>query len=282
MMETELLDYVRHLRLRVAATTCLRKCWQIRAYLKHLAAKEKCYTEATRQDVEAFLLSLHGSQQFRQSTCCTVREFYVFHRTPDNPADGIAFKRDDSYHLPVVPSRAVVDEIIACLADGDSDLRIRDRLMMELAYGSALRRDELRKVNVEDVDIEGRTVTVTGKGSKTRTVPITAKTAGTVREYLSRRRATRGPLLVSHMGRRLSCNGVYTVMRDRVGIRPHLLRHACATHMLANGASIRVIQEMLGHSDLKATQIYTAIDKGNLARIVNEKHPRKEEKMLSL
>jgi integrase/recombinase XerC len=281
MMEPELLDFVKEMRLKVAPTTYHRKYWQIRAYLKNIAAKGKAFTEATRQDVEAFLLSLRCSRQFRQSVCCTVREFYEFHRITENPAAGIEFKRDDSYHLPAVPPKAAVNAIIERLAQGDDDLRIRDRLMMELAYGSALRRDELRKVNIEDIDLEGQTVRVTGKGNKTRIVPLTSKAAGIVREYLARRKAARGPLLVSFMGRRLSCNGVYSVMRNRVGMRPHLLRHACATHMLANGASIRVIQELLGHSDLKATQFYTAIEKGNLSRIVNQKHPRNRGNLLS-
>jgi integrase/recombinase XerC len=280
-MEMELLDFVKQMRLKVATTTYQRKYWQIRSWFKYLATKKLNWFEATRQDVESFLLSLKCSRPFRQSMCCTVREFYDFHRMPENPAAGIEFKRDDSYHLPKVPGNAAVNEIIDRLSDGEIVLAIRDRLMMELAYGSGLRRDELRKINIEDVDLEEENVRVTGKGNKTRIVPLTATAAGTVREYLSRRRVTRGPLLVSFMGRRLSCNGVYSVMKNRVGIRPHLLRHACATHMLGNGASIRAIQELLGHSDLKATQIYTSIEKGKLGQIVNEKHPRKGGKMLS-
>jgi integrase/recombinase XerD len=277
-MEAELLDFIRVLRLKAAPTTCRRKHWQIQAYLNYLAAEKKNYADAKRQDVEAFLLSISCARQFRQSVCCTVREFYEFHRIPENPADNIEFKRDDSYHLPSVPPKGAIDEIIARISNGDDDLHIRDRLMMELAYGSGLRRDELRKVNVEDVNLEERTVTVTGKGNKTRIVPLTSDAAGIIREYLLRRKTSRGPLLVSYVGRRLSCNGVYSIMRNRVGLRPHLLRHACATHMLANGASIRVIQELLGHSDLKSTQIYTSIEKGNLARIISEKHPRNDKK----
>jgi integrase/recombinase XerC len=146
--------------------------------------------------------------------------------------------------------------------------------MVELAYGSGLRRDEMRKVNVEDVDLEGQTVRVTGKGNKTRIVPLTSKAASTAREYLARRRATRGPLLVSFMGRRLTAHGVYVAMRTRAGIRPHLLRHACATHMLANGAGIRIVQELLGHADLKATQVYTHLEKSDLCRVVSSRHPR--------
>jgi len=280
-MEIELLDFVKQMRLKVASTTYQRKYWQIRSWFKYLASQKRNWFEATRQDVESFLLSLKCSRAFRQSMCGVIREFYDFHGMPENPAAGIEFKRDDSYRLPKVPGKSAVNEIIDRLSDGESVLAIRDRLMMELAYGSGLRRDELRKINIEDVDLEEENVRVTGKGNKTRIVPLTATAADTVRDYLSRRRVTRGPLLVSFMGRRLSCNGVYSVMKNRVGIRPHLLRHACATHMLGNGASIRAIQEILGHRDLKSTQIYTSIEKGNLKRIVNEKHPRKHGKTLA-
>jgi site-specific recombinase XerC len=135
----------------------------------------------------------------------------------------------------------------------------------------------LRRVNVEDLDLEDRSIRVTGKGSKMRIVPITTTAADVARQYLSIRHASRGPLLVSYTGRRLSCGGVYMVMRERVGIRPHLLRHACATHMLQNGAGIRTIQELLGHADLKATQIYTHLDKTDLAAVVERRHPRAQK-----
>jgi site-specific recombinase XerD len=135
----------------------------------------------------------------------------------------------------------------------------------------------LRRVNVEDLDLEDRSIRVTGKGSKMRIVPITSTAADVARQYLSIRHASRGPLLVSYTGRRLSSNGVYAVMCKRAGIRPHLLRHACATHMLQNGAGIRTIQELLGHADLKATQIYTHLDKTDLAAVVERRHPRAQK-----
>jgi site-specific recombinase XerD len=276
-MECEILDYLQRIRPRVAAATYKRKSWMVQAYARYLGTLRggKNIATAKRADVEAFLLSLDAGQQFRQAVCCTIRELYDTMRHPDNPAAKIEFKPDHSRRLPQVPSQATIAEIIARLSDNGSDLRIRDRLMVELAYGSGLRRDELHRLNIEDIDLESGTAYVTGKGDKCRTVPLTAKTAETIRRYLTHRTATRGPLLLSYTGRRLSCNSVYTVMRTRAGIRPHLLRHACATHMLANGCGVRVIGELLGHADLASTQIYTTIEKGDLARIVNEKHPRK-------
>lgn len=275
-METELLDYLKSLRLRVGMMTYKRKEWQIRSFFKWLLQQGKHWSESKQSDVSAFLSGLVCSRPARQQIAQVIGDFYEFRKTEENPAAGIVFKRDDSRRLPKVPGRTSVDAIINTLNGKGDILSIRDLLMVELAYGSGLRRDELRKVNTDDIDFEEQTVRVTGKGNKTRIVPVTEKTVQIVRRYLALRRGvSRGPLLVSFMGRRLSVQGVYSILKDRVGIRPHLLRHACATHMLANGAGIRVIQEMLGHADLKATQIYTAIEKGRLKEVVNARHPRR-------
>lgn len=280
-MESELLDYLRHIRPRVASTTCYRKLWQISSFLKYLAEKGKAISEVTRTVVEAYLSGLTCSQQFRQSMCAVVREFYEFlHiRHPqacpaENPAAGIAFKPDKGCRLFNVPSQAAVDEIFARLYEHDGDLHIRDRLMAELAYGSGLRRAELARLNIEDIDLENNTVQVLGKGDKQRVVPITGKAAVTVREYLRRRHASRGPLLVSFYGRRLSLQGIYVIYKERIGLRPHLLRHACATHMLKNGCSIRAIQELLGHNRLSTTYLYTAVEKNRLREVINGSHPK--------
>lgn len=274
MMNDVILDYLRRLRVLVASSTYRRKSWEVQAFGGWMEKAGKPLLDAKQPDVESFLLSLDASNQFRRSVCATIRDLFTFLKVPENPAAKIVFKHDGSYRLPAVPSRAAIDKIFAHLSGDSTDLLIRDRLMVELAYGSGLRRDELRKVNIEDVDFEGQTIRVTGKGNKTRIVPVTTKAASTARSYLARRRATRGPLLLSYTGKRLSAQGVYSVMKLRAGIRPHLLRHACATHMLANGAGIRTVQELLGHADLKATQIYTHLDKSDLQRVVAERHPR--------
>jgi len=279
-MEPELLDYLRHIRPRIASTTYQCKHWQIQAFFKYLAAKGKAISEVNRTIVEEYLAGLTCSQQFRQATCAVVREFYdvLRLRHPDlcpdeNPAAGIEFKPDKSNRLFKVPSQAA-DKIFARLYEQDGDLNIRDRLMAELAYGSGLRRAELAGLDIEDIDLETNTAQVMGKGSKLRVVPITERAVDTVREYLCRRHASRGPLLVSFFGRRLSLGGVYQIYKERIGLRPHLLRHACATHMLRNGCNVRVIQELLGHNRLSTTYLYTAIEKGMLRQVVNGSHPR--------
>lgn len=280
-MKSKYLDFMRSIRPRIASTTYTRKFWQIHAFARWLEKENKRYTKIKQSDVERFLLSITCSRPFRQSMCAVVREFYDFlkiRRPPSrplkNPAEGIGFTRDTSLRLPKVPSQAAVDEIFARLYEKDNSLRIRERLMAELAYGSGLRHVELARLNVEDIDLENATAWVMGKGGKLRLVPLTRRALDAVRELIARRPAPRGPLLVSLSGHRLGVGGVYKVMRYRVGIRPHLLRHACATHMLKNGCGIRVIQELLGHKSLDTTYIYTEVDRENLREIIAQSHPR--------
>ena len=278
-LKSEYLDFMRSIRPRVASTTYTRKLWQIGAFCRWLENKNLRYTKVKQPDIERFLLSLTCSLLFRKSMCGVVREFYDFlkircPRPLKNPASGIEFTHDNSRKLPKTPSQAAVDKIFARLYEKNDDLHIRDRLMAELAYGSGLRRAELARLNVEDIDLETATAWVMGKGGIPRLVPLTTRTLEAMREFIGRRPAPRGPLLVSLYGRRLGVGGVYKVMRYRIGIRPHMLRHACATHMLKNGCGVRVIQELLGHKRLDTTYIYTEVDRENLREIIAKSHPR--------
>ena len=275
-MEAEMLDYLKALRLRVGAMTYRRKVWQIQAYFKWLGKQKKHWAVVKQSDISKYLFGLKCSRAVRLQMLQLIRDFYKFNGVVENPASSIVFKRDQSIKLPAVPNKLSIDELIESLSDKENRYAIRDRLIVELAYGSGLRRDELRKVNIEDVDLEEQVIYVHGKGGRVRKVPLTTKTAELIREYVAERRVSRGPLLVSYTGKRLSLNGVYSVLKLRAGIRPHLLRHACAGHMLQNGAGIKVIQEMLGHKDLKSTTIYTQINKETLREVINRNHPRKD------
>jgi site-specific recombinase XerD len=275
-MDTEQHEYLKSIRLKVAPTTYNRKRWQIGAWFRFLGEAGKSFTVADREDVTRFLLSFDCTHAFRCSLRAVVRECYLFHRMPD-PGSGLKLQNNTTRSLPMVPGRSCIDELSGKLAGNEDNLCTRDHLIFELAYGSGLRRDELRRANIDDLDFKEKTLRVTGKGNKTRIVPLTSDALDTARLYLSRRRVTRGPLLVSNKNKRLSCGGIYLILHDRLGIRPHLLRHACATHMLENGASLRTIQELLGHKDLRSTQIYTQVEKNSLRTIVSSHHPRAQK-----
>ncbi len=169
---------------------------------------------------------------------------------------------------------------------GEGPLAVRDTALLELAYGAGLRVSELVGTDVADVDLGAGTVRVTGKGSKTRIVPIGRHAVACVRSWLEVRGEVSGraahptALFRNNQGGRLSVRAVQRLVeRNRpacseMGATPHWLRHACATHMLGSGADLRSIQEQLGHAGLGTTQRYTHVDVEALMKVYDSAHPR--------
>jgi site-specific recombinase XerD len=175
--------------------------------------------------------------------------------------------------LPDAPKAAEIEELLE-LADGDSPLALRNRALLELLYSGGLRSAEAVGLDLADVDFERETVHVRGKGGKERVVPLGEEAAHHVARYLreGRPRLARGAadaLFLSARGRRLDTSTVRRLLRH-----PHRLRHAFATHLLEGGADLRVIQELLGHSSLSTTQIYSHVDARRLRRVYDRSHPR--------
>jgi integrase/recombinase XerC len=157
--------------------------------------------------------------------------------------------------------------------------------MMELLYSSGLRLAELAGLDLTDLDLADRTVRVTGKGSKTRILPVGKQAVAALRAWLADRAAlARGgspALFVGRDGRRLGARAI----QRRIGrwaqatgigvpVHPHLFRHSFATHLLESSRDLRGVQELLGHADISTTQVYTHLDFQHLARIYDESHPR--------
>ncbi len=173
-------------------------------------------------------------------------------------------------------------------ADGDAVLRARDRAMFELLYSSGLRLAELTGLDLADVDLAGGEALVTGKGRKTRIVPIGRHALAALAAWLPVRAALApdGPaLFVSRRGSRLGPRSVELRLAHwarRAGlarhVHPHLLRHAFATHVLQSSGDLRAVQDMLGHASISTTQVYTHLDWQHLARIYDQAHPRARRK----
>ena len=175
--------------------------------------------------------------------------------------------------LPDAPKAAEIEALLE-LADGDSPLALRNRALLELLYSCGLRSAEVVGLDLADVDFERETVHVRGKGRKERVVPLGEEAAHHVARYLrdGRPELARGAvdaLFLSARGRRLDTSTVRRLLRH-----PHRLRHAFATHLLEGGADLRVIQELLGHSSLSTTQIYSHVDARRLRRVYDRSHPR--------
>lgn len=207
-----------------------------------------------------------------------------------NPADGYRIKLK-SRHLPTIADVDVMLQLLDQPMPQESmqaDLWRRDKTMFELMYGSGLRVSELVGLDVGDVDIALRMVTVLGKGGKYRQVPIGKKALQSLQDYLPLRmlwQKNTQALFVSTHGKRLTTRTVQlrlNICAQRAGIEqhlhPHILRHCFASHLLSASGDLRAIQEMLGHSDISTTQIYTHVDFGKLACIYDVAHPRAQLK----
>jgi site-specific recombinase XerD len=190
-------------------------------------------------------------------------------RVPDLAVSGRRRRR-----LPHAPRPAETDALLAGVEAGDA-LGLRNRALLELVYSAGLRSQEAVDLSLADVDFEQEAVHVRrGKGARDRVVPLGEEAAHWLARYLrdARPRLARGAenaFFLSARGRRLE-----TSTLRRLAPHPHRLRHAFATHLLEGGADLRVIQELLGHSSLSTTQIYSHVDGRRLRRVYDRAHPR--------
>ena len=168
----------------------------------------------------------------------------------------------------------------------DTLLGKRDKAILELLYGSGLRVSECASLSLDDIDIKGNILNITGKGRKTRVVPMTQVSVNALQDYLSARNsipeyAFTRHIFMSHTGTPLTTRSIARMINKYVlkasllmHITPHQFRHSFATDLLNNGADIRAVQDMLGHSNLSTTQIYTSISKEKLMQTYKLCHPR--------
>ena len=188
--------------------------------------------------------------------------------------------------MPDIISEGDVEKLLNHVS-GDDVYSIRNRAILELMYASGLRVSEVCNLTVDDMHFESDYLRCRGKGDKVRVVPFGKRAADAVRTYVESVRPVLGKdpavreLFLSRRGAGLSRKTIWvivqTVARDAgldKKVHPHSLRHAFASHLLANDAPLRVIQEMLGHADIGTTQIYTHVDKARLKTVHNQHHPR--------
>jgi integrase/recombinase XerD len=205
----------------------------------------------------------------------------------DDPSAQLESTRPD-HDLPEILGVEEVERLLqACGGGGPLDRR--DRAICEVAYGGGLRVSELVGLGSEQIDFRERWLRVRGKGDKERMVPLGRPALDCLRAYyatarpvLLGRRRDCGMVFLNVRGGALSRMGVWKILRRRAHdaglaahrVHPHMLRHSFATHLLRGGASLRVVQELLGHRDLRTTEIYTAVDREYLRQVHREFHPR--------
>jgi site-specific recombinase XerD len=201
-----------------------------------------------------------------------VRSFLRFTLGPGNVPDATLGPRRPR-RLPDTPKAAEVDAALDAL-DGDGPLPLRNQALVELVYSAGLRSAEAVGLELADVDFDREQLHVRGKGGKERVLPLGEEAALLLARYLqeARPKLARGAenaVFLSARGKRLDTSTV-----RRVFAHPHRLRHAFATHLLEGGADLRTIQELLGHSSLSTTQLYSHVDGKRLRRVYDRSHPR--------
>ncbi len=275
----------------------------VAAYRADLAQYEKWLEDAgvadlqaiTGAHVEGFAQSLTGSARTVQRRLSAVRSFHAFlvddDRLPANPSLGIAGPSSPG-RLPKALGVAVVQSLLDSVS-ADEPIALRDRALLEVLYGTGARVSEVVGLAVDDVYTgEGATsdlLRVVGKGNKERIVPLGSHARQALEAYLTRSRpilAKKSPrgtpaLFLGSRGSALSRQSVWNVLKKRAKdagisepLSPHTLRHSCATHLVAGGADIRVVQELLGHQSVQTTQIYTKVTIDSLRDVFYTAHPR--------
>ncbi|QKY69251.1 site-specific tyrosine recombinase XerD [Lentibacillus sp. CBA3610] len=260
-------------------------------YIEKVSRKAE-WNDIGRTDISAFLYKLKEDGKSPATIARTISSIRAFHhflireQLVDHDASIHIETPKQERKLPGTLSSQDVEALLAINAN--TPLKVRNKAMLELMYATGLRVTELVSLKVSDLHLTMGFVRCMGKGSKERIVPLgdVAKKAvddylQNARRHLVKRGQDQNALFVNQHGRPLSRQGFWKILKGitrdagiRKQITPHTLRHSFATHLLENGADLRSVQEMLGHSDISTTQIYTHITKTRLKDIYQSYHPR--------
>lgn len=261
-------------------------------FLEHLGRRGLDPLKASRQDLEDYLWELKSGKDLEASTLFrkieALRSFYFFQaaerRVGSNPAAELRSPRRPA-RLPQFLTGAEVARLLAAPA-GAAYEAVRARAMLELLYATGMRVSELLALKAEYVNLQDGWVRVLGKGSKERLIPVHEKALAQLKAFLLVRQrrfpsAAESAVFLNRRGRPLSRVQFWRDLQalgKRAGlegrVHPHILRHTFATHLLQGGADLRSVQEMLGHSSLSTTQIYTHLEKSGLKESHRRHHPR--------
>lgn len=266
----------------------------VKQYLQYLSNELRVtdVRNIKKDHVHTFVASLYDENLSATSVSRKISSIRLFHKFlfingyVDENLIGYITKPKEKKKLPDILSIAEVDKLINSFDESDI-LGFRNKTMVELMYATGLRVSELINLKVSDIHLNRQTLRCLGKGSRERIIPIGERAIRLLERYINDIRPklnkTLDPqtLFLSHNGHKLTRQSFWQMLKDQLkvcglnpNISPHQLRHSFASHLLENEADIRYIQELLGHSDISTTQIYTHVNTKTLTDIVNRFHPR--------
>src|SRR5690606_4331613 len=299
MLNEALTDYLHYLKIErgLAENTILSYRRDSLQYLEFIKSKQiKDWNEVDRHHIIQFLQTLKEKDRSTASISRMISSIRSFHQFLTN--DQIV-STDVSIHIEIPKKGRTLPDVLSVgevekLLDikEDSPLSIRNKAMLELLYATGLRVSELINLEMNDIHLSMGFVRSVGKGSKERIVPIGKVAIEAMETYLRHARPVlvkKNPhetkLFVNHHGKPISRQGFWKLIKKiareqglNKEITPHTLRHSFATHLLENGADLRSVQEMLGHSDISTTQIYTHVSKTRLKDAYKQFHTRAQKK----
>ncbi|MDA9470266.1 site-specific tyrosine recombinase XerD [Enterococcus sp. 5H] len=295
-MEEQVRDYLHYLQIERGLSLNTRKSYERDLY-KYLAFVEEqkidSWQEIDRYIIMEYLQRLHSEQNSSATIIrmiSTLRGFHQFLRqerlTDHDPMQHI----DSPKKAQKLPNTLSIDEVTLLIETPDTSkpLGIRNRTILEVMYATGLRVSELVDLKIGDLHLAMGLLQTLGKGDKERIIPLgdyaiqwIEKYLEEARPFLTRKNQNEIRLFVNNHGKPLSRQGVWKNLKQIVreagidkNITPHTLRHSFATHLLENGADLRIVQELLGHADISTTQIYTHITKQRMADVYKQHFPR--------
>ena len=294
---TEFLNYLRNER-QLSPHTVKSYERDLTQFSDHLDSVDVLITRVLTHHVRQFVAFRHrqgASGKSLQRGLSAIRMFYHFlirqGEMENNPALGVVTPKTAKK----LPKTLDTDQVTQLLGSNDGSWHgLRDHAMLELFYSSGLRLSELAGADLDKLDMNDGTIRVLGKGSKSRVVPVGQVAIGAIARWLKvrpdlpKQKATvqdENALFLSERGSRLGQRSIQNRVKQwaiKLGLpgnlHPHMLRHSFASHLLESSQDLRAVQELLGHSDISTTQIYTHLDFQHLANVYDKAHPRAQKR----
>lgn len=295
-MDDIIQEYLHHLRIEqgLAINTVQSYRRDLNKYTSYLSARGIfSFDLVTKVDIQTYLAALNDENLATSSISRMISALRKFHKyliqekmIATNPLENLKLPKK-AHSLPKSLTVAEVDRLLAT-PDTTTVLGLRDRAILEVLYATGLRVSELVTLTLDELHLDLGFIQTIGKGDKERLIPLGEEAAYWIQQYMetSRPSLARGRndsphLFLNFHGKGFSRQGIWKNLNKIVsesGIRknvsPHMLRHSFATHILENGADLRIVQELLGHSDISTTQIYTHISKERMVESYRRYHPR--------